>query len=113
MIAVATALCFTGLVALCLSMHRHHVEQFGAEHATPRRLRALRWAGWLGLGLAFAACVQARGWALGPVTWLGAMTVAGLVLTLGLRPYRPRLIVPLSLVVPPLAGLAWIAGSWT
>lgn len=109
MIGMVATLCFSALVALCLSMHRHHVDHFGAARATPSRLLALRWVGWLGLGLALAVCVQFLGWALGPVTWLGAMTVAGMVLTLGLRPYRPRLIVPLSLAAPVLAGLAWMA----
>ena len=105
MIALATAMSFSGFVALYLAMHKHHAEHFGALRASPARLHLLRLGGWIGLASAFAICVGVHGWAIGPVSWLGAMTVAGLVLTLALRPYRPNLIVPLALAAPPLASL--------
>lgn len=106
MIVLAIATCFSGFVALYLSMHKHHVEHFGALRTSPGRLRLLRLVGWSGLAAAFGVCVGVHGWAIGPVVWLGAMTVAGMPLTLALRPYRPNLIVPLAVAAPPLAWLA-------
>ena len=54
---------------------------------------------------AFAACVVDHGWAAGPVLWLGAMTVSGLLIAFGLYPWRPRWIAPLAWALP-VVGLA-------
>ncbi|WP_409976191.1 DUF3325 family protein [Xanthomonas graminis] len=64
-----------------------------------------RSGGWLLLAAAFACCVTALGWSIGPVLWLGTLSASAALLTYGLLPYRPRAIVPLALAAPPL-GLA-------
>lgn len=45
-----------------------------------------------------------HGWAIGPVLWLGTMTVGGVALSFGLYPYRPKWIAPLAVALP-VAGL--------
>ncbi|CTP86268.1 DUF3325 domain-containing protein [Xanthomonas graminis] len=98
-------LAFSGFVALCLAMEKHQLELYGAQRAAPARMRQLRSAGWLLLAAAFACCVTALGWSIGPVLWLGTLSASAALLTYGLLPYRPRAIVPLALAAPPL-GLA-------
>lgn len=43
-----------------------------------------------------------HGWAIGPVLWLGTMTLGGLALSFGLYPYQPKWIVPLAIALPVL-----------
>ncbi|MBN6150142.1 DUF3325 domain-containing protein [Xanthomonas sp. AmX2] len=105
MIAPALALSFSGFAALCLAMEKHQLELYGPRRASPQRMRQLRLAGWLALGAALALCVSDRGWAIGPVLWLGTLTASAVLLAFGLLPYRPRIIVPLAFAAPPL-GLA-------
>lgn len=57
-------------------------------------------AGWLSLGLIFYFCGLVWGWAMGPVGWLGLMSLSGFVLLM-LLPYRPRLAVWLALYFAP------------
>jgi hypothetical protein len=102
---LALGLSFTGFTALCLAMEKHQLELYGKDRATPRRMRQLQVAGWLLLTATFALCVVARGWAIGPVQWLGTLTVTAVVLALWLVPYRPKAIVPAALAAP-LVGLA-------
>ncbi|MNI85409.1 hypothetical protein D3C73_1424000 [compost metagenome] len=52
------------------------------------------------LTVAFALCVVDQGWAMGPVLWLGALTLGGIVLAFGLYPYRPKWIAPLAVALP-------------
>ena len=61
--------------------------------APPSRARALALhaSGWILLGLSFAACVLASSWTMGPVLWLGLLTVAALATALTLT-YGPGLI---------------------
>ncbi|MCL7714251.1 DUF3325 domain-containing protein [Stenotrophomonas mori] len=106
---LALALAFSAFAALSLGMEKHRPVLAGAAPASARRLRAWRVLGWLLLTGAFALCVGDQGWALGPVVWLGALTVAGLLLAYGLHPYRPRWIVPLAWALPAVAlGVAWL-----
>jgi hypothetical protein len=49
--------------------------------------------------------VAARGWAIGPVLWLGTLTLSAVVLVLGLLPYRPQAIAPLAWSAPVVAGV--------
>ena len=58
--------------------------------------------GWALLTVAFALCVADHGWAMGPVLWLGAMTMCGVALSFGLYPYRPKWIAPLAITLPAL-----------
>ncbi|QQE87667.1 DUF3325 domain-containing protein [Azotobacter chroococcum] len=101
-------LAYTGMLGLCLGLERHYRWQ----QVPPAWLRrALRAAGWLALGLAFPACVQAWGVAMGPVGWFGLVSLMGFVLVL-LLPHAPRLAVWL----PAGGGLLWAvflgAGLW-
>ncbi|GHH54119.1 MAG: DUF3325 domain-containing protein [Gammaproteobacteria bacterium] len=105
MIWLALALSYSGFAALCLAMEKHQLELYGKDRAGPRRMRALRAAGWLLLSVAFALCVVARGWAVGTVQWLGALTAGAAVLALWLLPYRPRAIVPAALAAPAVGML--------
>lgn len=111
MIWLALGLSFSGFAALCLAMEKHRLDLFGRDALVPASMRRLRIGGWLLLAAACALCVVRSGWGLGLVQWLGAMTVAAVVLALGLLPYRPRAIVPAAWAVP-VAGalLAWLAG---
>lgn len=79
----ALILATAGFAAIALSMHKHHRDLFGRP---PSRLRALAFAGtgWTLLALSFSACIVASGWAIGPVLWIGFLTVAGLVIVLAL-----------------------------
>jgi magnesium-transporting ATPase (P-type) len=109
MTLLACALCFSGFTALCLAMDKHQIELYGKQRANPQRMRLWRVVGWLLLTLTFALCVQQHGWALGPLHWLGALTVSAMLLTLWLLPYRPRAIAPLAWGLPVLASLCtWL-----
>lgn len=96
-----TTLGYAGFAALCLSMEKHQMDLHGTARAGARRMRLWRWLGWSLLLIALLIASQAEGWARGPVLWLGALTAAGLPLTLGVLPYRPRW----------LARLVWVLGG--
>lgn len=105
MIWLALALSYSGFTALCLAMEKHQLELYGKDRASPQRIRMLRVLGWLLLAIAFALCVAVRGWAIGPVQWLGALTAGAAVLALWLLPYRPKAIVPAALAAPAVGAL--------
>jgi hypothetical protein len=86
-VLLAVALCYAGMVGLCLAMDRHHAQALGAK--APRRQRLLRWAGWLLLALALWPCLQIWGGAVGPVVWCGMLSVGAFAVVL-LLPYFPR-----------------------
>jgi hypothetical protein len=102
---LALALSYSGFSALCLAMEKHHLELYGKDRTSPQRMQLLRGLGWLLLAVAFGLSVAARGWAIGPVQWLGALTAGAVVLALWLLPYRPKAIVPAALAAP-VVGLA-------
>ena len=91
MIAAALVAALAGFAALGLAMHKHHRAVFG-EPASRRLMIALRSTGWVLLALSFAASVAGSGWAVGPVLWLGLLTLAALavalLLTFGARKAR-------------------------
>lgn len=103
-VLLTLALSFAGLSALCLAMDRHHRAIFLGSPSR-RRARALRVAGWCGIGAAFAAAVITADWNFGPVQWLGSLTGAAL-LVVGLVSYRPRWVRPAALVALPVAAVA-------
>ena len=84
------ALAYSGWIALSLAMDRHYADIYGrgAEPSARLRLRG-RWLGTLALTVAFVICVHDNGWGIGPVAWLGTMTIAALLLVLQLC-YAPR-----------------------
>ena len=105
MMLLALGLCFSAFAALSLATDKHALAMPGGGAVTAVDRRVWRIAGWALLAVAFVLSVSARGWALGPVLWLGAMTLAGIALAFGLYPYRPHWIMPAACVVP-LVGAA-------
>ena len=105
MMLLALALSFSAFTALSLAMEKHQLDLHGKAHAGPARRRLWRWLGWALLTAAFALCVVDHGWAIGPLLWLGAMTLSGLLIAFGLYPFRPRWIAPLAWALPVLGGL--------
>lgn len=83
-------LSLASFTALALGMEKHWKQ---AVHAapTPVRRQRLRVGGWTLLGLALALCFLQWGNSVGPVAWLGGLSVAGLLLVFGLPrwPWRP------------------------
>lgn len=104
MILLPITLSFSAFTALSLAMEKHQLELHGKTPATASQRTRWRWLGWSLLTLAFGLCVWSDGWSLGPVLWLGAMTISGLLIAYGLYPYRPRWIAPLAWALP-LLGL--------
>ncbi len=104
MMLLALALSFSAFTALSLAMEKHQHDLHGKAAASPARRTQWRVLGWLLLTVAFALCVADHGWAMGPVLWLGTMTLGGAVLSFGLYPYRPKWIAALAITLP-AAGL--------
>ncbi|WP_312707214.1 DUF3325 domain-containing protein [Stenotrophomonas sp.] len=104
MMLLALTLSFSAFTALSLAMEKHQQDLHGKAAAAPARRTQWRVLGWALLVVAFVLCVVDHGWAMGPVLWLGALTLAGVPLAFGLYPYRPRWIAPLAIALP-LLGL--------
>ena len=102
MIVLSLALCFSGFVALSLSMNRHH-EQVFATKPGERRIQVLRLAGWLALGLAIVPCLQAFSLSVGLTLWVSTLSVAAALLII-LLPYAPRVITSVALLAPALSA---------
>lgn len=102
MMLLALALSFSAFTALSLAMEKHQHNLHGKAAATPARRTQWRVLGWVLLTVALAVCVAGHGWAMGPVLWLGTMTLGGLALSFGLYPYRPNWIAPLAIALPVL-----------
>lgn len=96
MTLAALALAYNSWLGLCLSMPRHYRQVWGRESSSARKL-LLRVQGWLTMALSFLCAVRAIGWAVGPVEWIGLLSVSGLALVL-LLPYAPRLAVGLGVI---------------
>ncbi|MDF1747856.1 MAG: DUF3325 domain-containing protein [Alphaproteobacteria bacterium] len=80
---LAFILAIIGFASLALSMHRHHRDLFGHP---PSRVWSVAFTliGWCLLPLSFWACIIASGWAIGPVVWIGFLTLAALIIILAL-----------------------------
>ncbi|MDU1658047.1 MAG: DUF3325 domain-containing protein [Stenotrophomonas maltophilia] len=102
MMLLALTLSFSAFTALSLAMEKHQHDLRGKAAAPPARRTQWRVLGWVLLAVAFALCVADHGWAIGPVLWLGTMTLGGLALSFGLYPYQPKWIVPLAIALPVL-----------
>lgn len=102
MMPLALALSFSAFTALSLAMEKHQHDLHGKAAATPARRTQWRVLGWVLLTVALAVCVAGHGWAMGPVLWLGTMTLGGVALSFGLYPYRPNWIAPLAIALPVL-----------
>ncbi len=100
-------LAYAGMAALCQGLERHF-KQTWQRPPSPGLRRALRLSGWALLAASLAAGVHAWGWAMGPVGWLGQISLAGLLLVL-LLPYRPRLALGLPLLAAPVVLALYLA----
>lgn len=89
MIAIALLFALVSFGAFGLATNEHFQRVAGRRHSGATRIR-WRAAAWLALAMSAAASIVARGWAFGPVWWLGiVMLAAGAVfLSLNLRPTR-------------------------
>ena len=102
MMLLALTLSFSAFTALSLAMEKHQHDLHGKAAAPAARRTQWRALGLALLTVAFALCVADHGWAIGPVLWLGTMTLGGLALSFGLYPYQPKWIVPLAIALPVL-----------
>jgi hypothetical protein len=84
----APLFCLCGFAALCLGVGKHYREHF-THTPSPRRRRVLRVLGGLLLALSLAACVAGEGWQIGPVLWVGWLSVLGMALVFA-RPWLSR-----------------------
>ncbi|WP_158601757.1 DUF3325 domain-containing protein [Solilutibacter pythonis] len=100
------AIAFSGLSLLCLGMERHHPCCRTHDWAAAWPRTALRLAGWWLTGSSLALAMWMEGPATGLLHWLGIVTAAGLLLALGLLPYRAHWIAPMLLLLPVLGGAA-------
>ena len=98
-------LAYSSMLALCQGLERHYKQVWGRAPTLGLR-RVLRLAGWLLLVASLWASAQAWGWAMGPIGWLGLLSLSGLLLA-WLLPYTPRLA-----VYWPLAGLPVWGGAY-
>ncbi|MGX5219328.1 DUF3325 domain-containing protein [Pseudomonas segetis] len=98
-------LVYCAMSALCMGLPRHYKNVWKHEPQS-YFCRTLRVAGWLLLGAGFMACVSSWGWAMGPIGWLGQVSLSGLLLVMSL-PYRPRLALLLPVIGAPVWMLAW------
>lgn len=110
MMLFAISLAFSGFIALCLGMEKHQMDLYGPARASATTMQRIGRIGWALTGASFAVAVFARGWAIGPVLWLGAMTLGGIAITYGLLPYRPHWIKPVAFALPALAAVLWLTG---
>jgi len=85
---VAMALCYGGLLSLCLAMPKHYRQLLHRNSSSTVRI-AWTIAGWGGLAASLAAAISADGWAFGTVAWVSQLAVIGLLLVLML-PHMPR-----------------------
>ena len=101
MICLSLALCISAFGTLCLGLPKHFEKAFQRK-ARAWESRLLRLTGWLTLGLATLPAISAMGLSVGLALWASALTLAAAAQAL-LLTYRPRLILPLSLLAPVLA----------
>ncbi|OLS64650.1 DUF3325 domain-containing protein [Pseudomonas putida] len=96
MLSTVLLLAYSGMLGLCLGLERHY-KQVWQRVPGPWVRRGLRLGGWLALAASFAASVACWGWAMGPIGWLGLLSLAGLGWVMVL-PYRAKGAVVLALV---------------
>lgn len=76
------------MTCLCLGLARNY-KSLGRPAPGAPVLNVLRGTGWLALIASLGCNVSAWGWAMGPVGWLGMLSLAGVALVF-LLPYVPR-----------------------
>ncbi|WP_048939640.1 DUF3325 domain-containing protein [Sphingobium yanoikuyae] len=70
-----------GMSLLALSMPKHYHDQVGKQPSGVTPL-AFRIAGWLLTVISLASAIAIQGRAIGPILWLGLLTVAAQVVAL-------------------------------
>lgn len=106
MTALALSLAYTGLAGLCLAMQRHQRQVWHRDAGRSVSI-SLRAAGWLCLACSLSVCIVTWGGAIGPVTWFGMLSAAGLILTF-LLPYAPRIAATAALIAPVVTAMSII-----
>lgn len=97
---------YSGMLGLCLGLERHYKQVWGKPGARGL-LRLLRLSGWAALVVSFMLCVCAWGWAMGPVGWFGAISLAAVMLVMVL-PYSPKSSVRIAAALPLWGLYAWL-----
>jgi len=85
--AMEIALCYNGLLVLCLAIPKHY-RQLCKDMPADTTRWVLRILGWLAVAGAFFVAVGQNGWSLGPVEWIGTLGIVGLMLIF-LWPFKP------------------------
>lgn len=111
--AICLALAYSGWSALSMGMDRHYADVHGrgAEPAPKMRSR-YRFAGALALSATFAICVASDGWGIGPVYWMGTISMAALIIVAVLS-YAPHWTVRSGRLAALLSlgcGVIWLIG---
>jgi hypothetical protein len=81
MIVLCLLAATVGFTGLCLGTPRHQRDVLGRV-LSPFRTRLYKTLGWIALALSFGLAVARDGAALGLVYWVGALTLAALVVAL-------------------------------
>lgn len=108
MMLLSLCVSFTAFAALSLAMEKHQQDLHGRQAALLLRRRSWSVLGWLLLAVAFGLCIGGHGWAMGPVVWLGTLTLSGIALAFGLYPWKPHWVVPLAVLLPVIGLIAAI-----
>ncbi len=90
MALLAMLAAIAGFTGLCLAMPRHH-RQIHWRVPRPSTLAWLRVIGAAGVAVSLLFCGLAWGWGIGPVAWLGLLTLAGLAVIFLLLPAAAKL----------------------
>ena len=111
--AICLALAYSGWSALSMGMDRHYADVHGRGTEPPPKIRTrCRLAGTLALVVTFAICVVTDGWGIGPVYWMGTITMAALISVVVLS-YAPQWTVRsgrLAALLSLACGVAWLIG---
>lgn len=102
---LAFALAYLGMLALCLTMSRHHKALLGGEPGSLRR-RVLRWAAAICFALALGLCSLRLGGEIGAVLWLCQLMLATLLLV-ALLAWRLRWAVPAAAALLASGMFSW------
>jgi hypothetical protein len=94
---------YAGWTALALAMPRHHGQIWGRQ-PRPANQYGLRFGGSVLLALAFVACIQQWGLAIGSVAWIGALS-ASAICFVSLFAFTPHRAAGAALLAVPVAGV--------
>ena len=107
--ACTAALCFSGMLSLCLAMGRHYEQVTGKRSPTPLQQWTFRAIGSALLIASLWTCITGLGATVGFVAWWGFLTL-GAVLVVVALPYFPRLMACAAVVCGISAAFAVALG---